>query len=194
MLHQTKRFHHISKGDLLLVMLIIEGFLLPGANTHAFADSPIVNGTIIAGSLGGTTEVSYNIIGTPGSTITYTMPFISNDLRGTEAGWNLYITSTTFTGSAGTIPAGASTIIGTTVICTVATTCSNPILTNTITGVVALPAALGTPPTAVEFFKTPASTGAGIYTVIPTITVVIPGGTLIGTYTSTIILTISSGQ
>ena len=194
MLHRTKRFHHVFKGDLLLVMLIIGGFLLPGADTRVFADTPTVNGTIIAGSLGGTTEVVYSITGTPGSTITYTMPFTSNDLRGTEAGWNLYITSTTFTGSAGTLPAGASTIIGTTVICTVATTCSNPTLTNTVKGAVALPSALETPPPAVEFFGTPASTGAGIYTVIPTITVVIPGGTLIGTYTSTIVLTISSGQ
>jgi hypothetical protein len=194
MLHQTKHFHHISKGGLLLVMLLIGRFLVLGADLPAFADSPTVNGTIIAGSLGGNTEVSYSITGTPGSTITYTMPFTSNDLRGTEEGWHLSISSTTFTGSAGTMSAEASTILGTTASCTSPGTCSNPTLTNTITGIVSLPSALGTPPPAVEFFGTPASTGAGIYTIIPTISVVIPGGTLIGTYTSTIFLTISSGQ
>ena len=194
MVHQTKHFHHMSKGGLLLVMLLIGRCLLPGATIPAFADSPTINGTIITGSLGGNTEVSYNITGTPGSTITFTMPFTSNDLRGTEEGWHLSISSTTFTGSAGTMPAEASTIVGTTATCTIPRTCSNPTLTNIITGVVALPSALGTPPPPVEFFGTPASTGAGIYTIIPTISVVIPGGTLIGTYTSTILLTISSGQ
>ena len=151
MLHQTKHFHHISKGGLLLVMLLIGRFLLSGADIRTFADSPTVNGTIIAGSLGGNTEVSYSIVGTPGSTITYTMPFTSNDLRGTEAGWNLYITSTTLTGSSGTLPVGASTIIGTTATCTIPGTCSTPILENTIKGVIALPSALGAPPLAVEF-------------------------------------------
>ena len=141
MVHQTKHFHHMSKGGLRLVMLLIGRCLLPGATIPAFADSPTINGTIITGSLGGNTEVSYNITGTPGSTITFTMPFTSNDLRGTEEGWHLSISSTTFTGSAGTMPAEASTIVGTTATCTIPRTCSNPTLTNIITGVVALPSA-----------------------------------------------------
>jgi hypothetical protein len=188
MLYRAKYFHH----SLLLMLLIIEGILLSKATTPAFAGSPTVTGTIMVGSLGGTTATSYSFTGTPGSTITYPMPFISNDLRGTAAGWNISITSTTLTSSSGTIPAGVSTIIGTTATCTTPGTCSNDILTNTITGPVALPSALGTTPPAVKFFGTLASTGAGTYTVIPIISVSIPGGTLIGIYSSTVTLTISA--
>jgi hypothetical protein len=188
MLYRAKYFHH----SLLLMLLIIGGILLSEATTPAFADSPTVKGIITAGSLGGTTATSYSVTGTPGSTVTYPMPFISNDLRGTAAGWNISITSTTLTGSDGTMPTGVSTIIGTTAICTTSGTCSNDILTNTITGPIALPSALETAPPAVKFFGTPASTGAGTYTVIPIISVFIPGGTLIGIYSSTVTLTISA--
>ena len=187
-LQRTKRFHY----TLLLVMLIIGEPFLMVRTAPAFADSPKVKGIITAGSLGGTTATSYSVSGTPGSIVTYPMPFISNDLRGTAAGWNISITSTTLTGSAGTMPAGVSTIIGTTATCTTPGTCSNDILTNTITGPVALPSALETAPPAVKFFGTPASTGAGTYTVIPIISVSIPGGTLIGIYSSTVTLTISA--
>jgi hypothetical protein len=188
MLYRAKYFHH----SLLLMLLIIGGVLLSEATTPAFAGSPTVTGTIMVGSLGGTAATSYSFTGTPGSTVTYPMPFISNDLRGTAAGWNISITSTTLTGSAGTMPAGASTIIGTMATCTTPGTCSNDLLTNTITGPVALPSALEAAPPAIKFFGTPASTGAGTYTITPIISVFIPGGTLVGIYSSTVTLTISA--
>jgi WxL domain surface cell wall-binding len=194
MLHLTKHFSHLYQGALLLVMIIGGGLLLPGMTTPAFADSPPVNGSVTGGAYSETSAASYSFSGTPGSIATYTMPFTSNDLSGSAEGWHLSITSTQFTSTTTStpLPLDASDITSTTATCTVATTCSDPTLTNDITTVVPIPAAT-TAPTAVTFFGAIATTGAGTYTVTPTINVFIPGGTRIGSYTSTTTLAIESG-
>ena len=108
--HQTKCFRYLSKSGLLLTILLIGGFLLPGMGTAAFADSPTVNGTVNAGSLSETATGPYSFSGTPGSTATFTMPFSVSDTTGGAAGWNLTITSVQLTSGAHTIPVTASTI------------------------------------------------------------------------------------
>lgn len=184
---------HIQKGILRLTMFIGGIFLLIGtAVTPTFADSPVVTGTITAGSLSETASTNYSFTGTPGSTVSFTMPFTANDFTGARAGWNLSITSTTFTGTAGTLPNDASTITGTTAACSTAGTCSDATLTNNVVGSVGLPAGT-TAPTPVKFFGTATSTASGTYVVTPTISVVLPGGLKAGTLASTMTLTIAAG-
>jgi hypothetical protein len=69
-------------------------------------------------------------------------------------------------------------------------TCTNP--TNAIGYPVAVPAA-GTAPAAVKLFNSAANTGMGIFTITPTIQVVVPQNSYAGTYTSTVTLAIVSG-
>jgi hypothetical protein len=173
---------------LLLVFTAITG-LQP-----ALADGPLVTGTIDAGLLSETSPAAEAFVGTPGGTSTYTIPIAASDLTGSGSGWNLTITSTTFTSGANTLPTTASTITGVTANCvgTVPLNCSNSTLTNTITSLPTVPAATIVP-TAVKFFGTAAGTGKGTYTVTPTISVAIPAATQLGAYLSTVTLAIASG-
>jgi hypothetical protein len=194
MLNLTRHFHVFNKGAMLLTTFIAV-FLLAGIVTPAFADSPqntTVTGTIGAGALTETINTAYTFSGTPGTTITYTMPFSISDFTGAAGGWNVTITSTPLTGSAGTLPNNASTITGTTATCTVSGTCSDATLSNAIITSVGVPAA-STAPTSVEFFRTASGTGAGTYTVTPTISVVLPGSLLAGSLSSTNTLTDTIG-
>ena len=145
MWHQTKCFRYLSKSGLLLTILLIGGFLLPGMGTAAFADSPTVNGTVNAGSLSETATGPYSFSGTPGSTATFTMPFSVSDTTGGAAGWNLTITSVQLTSGGHTIPVTASTITSVTNVCTAGgaagVNCMQASLTNTVTPPTAIPAA-----------------------------------------------------
>jgi hypothetical protein len=194
MFNLTKRFHHLPKSALLLVMLIIGGLLLPGVG--AFADTPVVNGTVNAGSLSETASGPYSFTGTPGTTATYTMPFSVSDTTGGAAGWNITITSTTLTYTSHTIPATASTITAVSNVCTAGgaagVNCMQSPLTNTVTPPIAVPAAT-TAPTAVKFFSIAAAAASGVYTITPTISVVIPAVTFLAAYSSTVTLSIVSG-
>jgi hypothetical protein len=193
-LHQIKRSYHI----LLLVMLIIERLLLPAIATPTFADSPTVNGTITTGTLTESATGTYSFSGTPGSTVTFTMPFLVYDMTGGAVGWNITITSTQFTSGNHTLPVTALTVTGTSGACTLGGSAGvncmqSPTLTNTIVAPVAIPAATGTAPTAVRFFAIAAASASGIYTITPTISVTIPAFTFIATYTSVITLSIMPG-
>ncbi len=196
MLNQTKHFHSLSKNVSLLMMLIVAALLLPAMSTPAFADSPAVNGTVNAGSLSETASGSYTFTGTPGTTATFTLPFSVSDTTGGAAGWNLTVTSTQFNSSGHTLPTTASTITGTTGVCTAGgaagVNCMQTSLTNTVSSAVAVPAAV-TAPTAVKFFGIAAASASGVYTLTPTITVAIPAVTVLGTYASTVTLAIVAG-
>ena len=195
--HQTKCFRYLSKSGLLLTILLIGGFLLPGMGTAAFADSPTVNGTVNAGSLSETATGPYSFSGTPGSTATFTMPFSVSDTTGGAAGWNLTITSVQLTSGAHTIPVTASTITATTAVCTAGggagVNCMQASLTNTVSPPIAIPAAAVTAPTAVKFFSIAAASASGVYTITPTITVAIPAVTFLASYSGVVTLSIVSG-
>lgn len=122
---------------------------------------------------------------------TYTLPLDLIDSTGSGAGWNLTITSTQFaTGAPSeTLPASASSITGVTSVCTVGP-CTTP--TNSITYPVGVPAG-ATPPSALKFFDAAVGTGAGEFTVTPTVSVSVPANSYAGTYTSTLTASVISG-
>jgi hypothetical protein len=128
-------------------------------------------------------------------TVTYNLPVIVVDARGGTLGWNLTVTSTTFTdGSAGVghnFGANASTITSVTPTCGTNSTCLLPInnVANTNLG---LPGASGTP---VKYFNASSAAGAGRGTinVDANVAVTIPANVFAGSFTSTVTVAISSG-
>jgi hypothetical protein len=146
-----------------------------------------------AGSLslsnGATASLNSTLDGTDQS-INYTLPLTMNDLRGTGAGWNLTMTSTTFTSGSNTLATSASSIAAVTSSCTGGGTCTNP--TNAISYPLTLPAATSAP-AAVKVFNAAANTGMGRFTVTPSINVSIPGNSFAGSYTSTVTIAAVSG-
>jgi hypothetical protein len=107
------------------------------------------------------------------------------DARGTGTGWNLTISSTTFSDGAGhTLSPGSVTGIAqachTGSTCTAATS-SGITYPLTVTG------------TAAKFFGAAVNTGLGKIDVTPTIQVQIPGNAYAGSYTSTVTLASAVG-
>ena len=123
-------------------------------------------------------------------TVAYTVPLTMNDLRGSGAGWNLTMTSTTFTNGTQTLATTASSIASASSSCTAGGTCTNP--TNSITYPLTVPAA-ATAPTAVKVFNAAANTGMGRFTVTPSINISIPGNSYAGTYNSTLTIAAVTG-
>lgn len=175
-----------------MCFFVVIAFMGSASFAPALADGPLVTGTILGGLLTEVAPAAEAFTGTPGSTSNYTIPIQVSDLTGTGNGWNLTITSTTFTNGTDTFPTNASTITGVTGACTIPGTCSQNTLTNTVSPLPTVPA--GTPaPTPVKFFGTASGTGRGIYTVTPTILVTIPAAIVTGVYTSTVSLAIAAG-
>jgi hypothetical protein len=176
-------------------------FILLGLGALALVITAIaVAGTVTAtatvtgaGSLslshGTTASISDTLDGTDQS-VNYTLPLTMNDLRGTGTGWNLTMTSTTFTNGTQNLATTASSIASATSACTVGGACTNP--TNAITYPLNVPAA-ATAPAAVKVFNAAATTGMGRFTVTPSINVAIPGNSYAGTYTSTLTIAAVSG-
>jgi hypothetical protein len=126
------------------------------------------------------------------STPTYTIPMTIQDTRGTGSGWNLTVTSTTFTtggGSPNLLSTSASSLTGVTSSCLTGT-CTNPV--NGQAYPVTVPAA-GTAPAAVKFFTTTVNNGMGKFTITPTIGVTVPQNSFAGSYTSTVTVAVVTG-
>jgi len=147
-----------------------------------------------AGSLslshGATSSLSDTLDGSD-QTVSYSMPLTLVDARGSGAGWNLTITSTTFTdASSHTLATAASSLSGVTSACNAGGSCTSA--TNAITYPLTVPAA-GTAPTAVKFFNAAANTGMGRFTLTPSVSVSIPGNSFAGSYTSTVTVAAVTG-
>ena len=140
-------------------------------------------------SNGATASISSTLDGTDQS-VSYSIPLTMNDLRGSGAGWNLTMTSTTFTNGTQTLATTASSIASAASACTAGGTCTNP--TNAIGYPLTVPAA-ATAPAAVKVFNAAANTGMGRFTVTPSINVSIPGNSYAGSYTSTLTIAAVSG-
>ena len=140
-------------------------------------------------SSGSTATFSDTLDGTD-QTVTYQVPLTVADARGTGGGWNLTITSTTFTTGAHTLATTASSLTGVTAACNTGSTCTAP--TNAVTFPITVPAAT-TAPTAVKFFNSAANTGMARSPVTPTISVGIPGNSYAGSYASTLTVAIAAG-
>jgi hypothetical protein len=181
-------------SKLVCLASLVGAFGLVGASS-ALATNVTATATVTAGSLSlatsATPAVSATLDGTD-QTPSYTLPMTVADNTGSGAGWNVTITSTTFTtggGSPHTLSTSASTATGAVAACG-GGTCTNP--TNSVGYPLAVPA--GAPaPTAVKLFNAAANTGMGSFNLTPTIQVAIPANTYAGTYQSTVTVAIVSG-
>lgn len=122
-------------------------------------------------------------------TLTSSAALTVNDLRGTNTGWNLSLTSTTFASGAYTLPTGAAQV--TSVDATPqGSACSAP--TSTVPVPVTVPAGV-TAPTAAKIFNAAIGSGAGPVDLSANLSLTIPSRTHVGTYTSTWTFTLATG-
>jgi hypothetical protein len=163
--------------------------------TAALAGNVTATATVSgAGALsfshGATASVSSTLDGTD-QTVSYSLPLSIADVRGSGAGWNLTITSTTFTdASSHTLSTSASSIASASSACTAGGSCTSP--TNAIGFPLTVPAAASAP-AAVKLFNAAANSGMGRFTVTPVIDVLVPGNAYAGAYTSTVTVAAVSG-
>jgi hypothetical protein len=121
--------------------------------------------------------------------VTFVVPLLVADARGTAAGWNLTMTSTAFkTSATKSLADDASTLTGVTTAC--AGTCTDP--ANPIGYPLALPAGSTAPP-AVVFFQALPGTGLGSFTIDATAQLAIPGDAYAGKYKSTLTYAVTTG-
>ena len=183
-----RRTHHLRSALLAVAALTV---LPAGAHAAAVTATGTVTGSTLSATSSATPNFTANL-DSGDQTPTYTIPLSIQDTRGTGAGWNLTITSTTFTtggGTPNTLSTTASSLTGVTSVCA-SGTCTNP--SNAQTYPIAVPAA-GTAPAAVKFFNTTANNGMGKFTVTPTIGVTVPQNAFAGSYTSTVTASIVTG-
>ncbi len=179
-----------------IVFFLILTMAVGGSTIAAFADSSTGATVVVnAGTLteSGPSSVSATAVTLNGNdqTTTYSLGLTVTEARGSGAGWNLAITSTTFTSGPHSLSTSASTITAApTVACNAGSSCTNP--TNSITYPVGVPAG-ATAPAGVKFFNAAANTGMGKFTITPTVTISIPANTFAGSYTSTVSVAVVSG-
>lgn len=170
-----------------LAALILVSAAIAGTIT---ATATVTGAGSLALSNGATASMSDTLDGTD-QTVSYTVPLTLTDARGTGAGWNLTLTSTTFNdGATHTLSTSASTIASVAMTCVAGGTCTNA--TNAITYPVTIPAAASAP-AAVKVFNSAATTGLGRFTITPTVNVAIPGNSYAGSYSSTLTVAAVSG-
>jgi hypothetical protein len=172
----------IGVAALVLVSAAVAGNITATATVTGAGSLALSNGT--------TASLSDTLDGTD-QTVSYTVPLTVTDARGSGAGWNLTLTSTTFSDGAGhSLSTSASTVASVAMSCNAGGSCTNP--TNAISYPVTVPAA-ATAPAAVKVFNSAANTGMGKFTITPTINVAIPGNSYSGSYTSTLTVAAVSG-
>jgi len=154
----------------------------------ASAATSLVTGNVTAGSLSISTAAT-PIFGVALNGInqvaTYTVPTTVIDATGSDAGWNLTVSSTPFTDGSFVLADDASHITGVASSCD--TTCTP--LTNAIGYPLSIPADASV----VKYFSAEIGEGAGKWTNTPTIAVDVPANTHVGAYTSTLTLAAVSG-
>ena len=148
------------------------------------------------GSLGLTapTSAAFPSVTLNGTNQTSTLPltFTPDDETGTGNGWNIDVTSTTFTNaSSDTLPTSASTVTGVAGVSAPTGNCSLP--TNTISPYPITVPAGTTAPTAAAIYSASTGTGEGPSDVTLNFAVAVPGYAYSGAYSSTWTFTIASG-
>ena len=169
-----------------VMALVLAAAAIAGTVT---ATATVTGAGSLALSNGATASISSTLDGTD-QTVSYSLPLTMNDFRGSGAGWNLTMTSTTFNNGTQTLATSASSIASVASACTAGGSCTNP--TNAVTYPLTVPAA-ATAPTAVKVFNAAANTGMGRFTVTPSINVAIPGNAYAGSYTSTLTIAAVTG-
>jgi hypothetical protein len=175
-----RRIRAVSR--VTLVPLLIAGALLA---------QPI--GLLAAGSLtetaSGSPAFAVTLNGTNQTKTSTALTLSAADTRGTGAGWNVTITSTTFKAGAHTLSTSATAVTGVAFSCP-GGGCTNP--TNAIAYPLTVPAG-AVAPAAVKLFDAKAATGLGTFTLTPTFSIAVPANTYTGSYTSTVTFSIVSG-
>lgn len=178
-------------ATLCLSLLLALAIMLSLTGT-IFADQVVGSATITGGNLtmsaADAPTVSATLNGT-NQTVTDQFTIDLNDARGSGAGWNLQITSTTFTDGSHSLSTSAASITAVSSLCDQGT-CTAP--TNSVGYPLTIPADT-VAPTAVAFFNAALNTGMGDFTVTPTFSLSVPANTYAGTYNSTITITAASG-
>ena len=146
---------------------------------------------VLSVSTSATPSFSANL-DTGNQTPTYTVPLTTIASVSPAAGWNETVTSTTFTTGTHSLSTSASTITSAPTVACNTSYANCTAATNSVTYPVTVPAG-SSPPTAVKFVNAASGTGAGQFTVTPTISVSVPQNSFAGTYTSTLTIAIVSG-
>jgi hypothetical protein len=171
-----------------LIALIATAVALAGNIT---ATATVSGAGALGLSHGGTATVGPVTIDGTDQTVNYTVPLSITDARGSGAGWNATVTSTSFNdGSGHNLGTTASSVSGVSSACVAGGSCTAP--TNAISYPLTVPAG-ATAPAAVKLFNAATSTGMGRFTVTPTIGVSVPGNAFAGTYSSTVTVAAVSG-
>ena len=172
-------------------LLILSALMALALTTAAAA----LAGTIMAtATVSGTAGISLNLPAGPtltdtldgtDQTVSYAPALGIVDARGTGAGWNLQISSTTFSdGSGHTLAAGQVSSVS--AACKAGSSC-------TAAGSSGITYPLAIAGTAAKFFNAALSSGLGKIDVTPTVDVSIPGNAFAGTYTATVTLAATTG-
>ena len=189
------RFHGYYLFLVLLLAMTTMGSVI------TYADSGTATATVNPGGLtesNATNQVNLSLTNQKKvRTVSYSLPITVTDARGSGIGWNLMITSTTFSltktdkdASKDRLPTNASSIIGVSATCGTNSTCTGP--ANHITYPLLVPAGQ-TPPVPVKFFDATANSGLGKFSIMMMVQVTVPASTERGVYTSTLTITVASG-
>lgn len=155
------------------------------------AAQPQVSGEF-SETVNGAPSLSFTLNGRDQSA-NYTLPITLIDKRRNGAGWNLTVTSKTYsTGGAAprTLSTAASRVTGASASCNAGNSCTAP--TNLVAYPFVLPAG-AVAPAPIKLFNAALGTGEGKFTVTPTINVALPANAYAGTYHTTITLALVSG-
>lgn len=158
------------------------------AQTVALRDASVAGLTL---TLGSATTFSSSL-DSGDATKSWSIPVLVLDTRTTgNVGWQLQITSTTFTTGTRTLAATASDVTGVSgVACDAGAPCTAP--TNNVTFPKDLPAA-STAPTAIKYYNAASATGVGGIDLTTALTTIVPQNAYAGTYTSTVTISVVSG-
>ncbi len=173
----------------LLLLLAISATALVAA-AAAFAAGTLTATATVSGtagvSLGLPADPSFSdTLDGSDQTVSYAPVLGVADARGTGAGWNLTIASTTFDdGNGHSLAAGAVSAVGQACHSGSSCTAASP-------SGVTYPVSLST--TAAKVFNAATDTGMGKVDVTPTVQVGIPGNAYAGTYTATVTLATATG-
>jgi len=126
-------------------------------------------------------------------TATFAQAIDVGDATGSGVGWDITVTSTTFTVAGHTLPTTATTLpAAPAVACDAGVTCTLASPSGRVTYPYTVPAA-ATAPTATRLFSAAAATGLGDQTVTPTWSLAIPANTYSGKFKSTWTFSLVSG-
>lgn len=158
---------------------------------QAIALKPVSAAGVLSATTSASPTFSANVNGGD-QTPTYMVPVTVRASVSPPPGWKETVTSTQFTSGSHTLAATASKLTAAPAVACDTTQANCVAPTNLVGYPVTVPAG-ATAPAAVKYFNAATGTGAGQFTVTPTITVSVPQNSFAGSYTSNLTLAIVSG-